>query len=252
MSDEEQNITVNLKQIRNEEIQTLTVPQNIPINDFLQKVSEKINIPKDQIRMIFRGRVLKPDTNLSDYKIENGHTIQIVPNKSPQPSQNDDPPLPTPPPSINHQPQVTFRVVHRVNSGRPVNVTTNPEIYSNLCNIQYILSQLQLSATNLQNTILSGNEEAASNQMNEFLTQIRNKQQELNSATESLRVSSYNETQQTTTTTSTGPGATSTATSTNNTDTNQPNPNIPNNPFIPPQIQDTINNILGSLFRPPQ
>ena len=127
-----------------------------------------------------------------------------------------------------------------------------------MCKIQCVLSQLQLSATNLQNTILSGNEEEASNQMNEFFSQLRNRQQELNSATESLRVTTYSETQETTTTTSTGTGATSTAGPTNNTDAsanaNQPNQGAPNiqNPFVPPQIQDTINNILSSIFRPPQ
>lgn len=259
MTEESPNITVNLKQMRNEEIKTLTVPSNIPINDFLQKVAEEINLPKDQIRMIFRGRVLKPNTNLSDYKIEDGHTIQIVPNKTPVPAQNEDPPLPPPPPVINAQPQVTVRVIRTVNTNRPVNVTTNPEVYSNLCNVQYILSQLQLSATKLQNTILSGNEEAASTQMNEFLTQIRSKQQELNTATESLRMSSYSEIQESTTTTTTGgPNATTTTTrTTNNTDTNnnQANPGIPNiqnNPFIPTQIQDTISNLLSSIFRPPQ
>lgn len=259
MTEESPNITVNLKQMRNEEIKTLVVPSNIPINDFLQKVAEEINLPEDQIRMIFRGRVLKPNTNLSDYKIEDGHTIQIVPNKTPVPAQNEDPPLPPPPPVINAQPQVTVRVIRTVNTNRPVNVTTNPEVYSNLCNVQYILSQLQLSATKLQNTILSGNEEAASTQMNEFLTQIRSKQQELNTATESLRMSSYSEIQEsTTTTTAGGPNATTTTTrTTNNTDTNnnQANPGIPNiqnNPFIPTQIQDTISNLLSSIFRPPQ
>ena len=95
--------------------------------------------------------------------------------------------------------------------------------------------------------------------MNEFLTQIRSKQQELNTATESLRMSSYSEIQEsTTTTTAGGPNATTTTTrTTNNTDTNnnQANPGIPNiqnNPFIPTQIQDTISNLLSSIFRPPQ
>lgn len=261
MSEEEiPNITVNLKLMRSDTIETLTIPANIPIDDFRQKVSEKLNIPEDSMRLIYLGRVLKPNKSLSDYNVQNGHTIQVVPNKPPQQNQNEDPPLPNPSPAINPQPQVTVRVIHTVNSNHPVNVTTNPSVYSNLCNIQYILSQLQLSATNLQNTILSGNEEAASTQMNEFLAQALTKQQELTRATESLRVASYTESQQTTTTTSTGPGGTSTTRTANTTDDNtqanignqnnqNPQNNL-NNPFIPLPVQDTINNILRSLFNP--
>lgn len=233
MTEEIPNITINLKRMQSDTVEKITVPSNIAVNDFLHQVSELLNTPEDQIRLIFRGRVLKRDTNLSEYNIEDGHTIQIVPNR--QHSENNPPPDPLPPTiNVTVPPQVTIRVVNMVQNATNVNSATNPQVYQNLVKIQCMLSELQLAASNLQNEILAGSDEQANYQLQQFIRDWTLKEQEIKAAINGMTGATVIQTEQTTT-------------------ANIPNPNgaqnpIPANPFQNVQLPPVINDIFRNMF----
>ncbi|RYG59915.1 hypothetical protein EON64_19745 [archaeon] len=43
-----------------------------------QRVSEALNVPATQQRLIYKGRVLKDDLTLENYEIQDGHTVHMV------------------------------------------------------------------------------------------------------------------------------------------------------------------------------
>lgn len=57
---------------------TLEVPSNIEISALKELLVQKFDVPPDQQRLIYRGRVIQPDGILSDYVKESGHTIHVV------------------------------------------------------------------------------------------------------------------------------------------------------------------------------
>ncbi|CAK8569754.1 unnamed protein product [Lathyrus sativus] len=65
---------------------TFQVQKNMPVTLFKQKIANEIGVPVDQQRLIFRGKVLKDEHVLSDYHVENGHTLHLV-ERQPNPPQ---------------------------------------------------------------------------------------------------------------------------------------------------------------------
>eukprot|EP00252_Welwitschia_mirabilis_P001722 TRINITY_DN1164_c0_g1_i3.p1 TRINITY_DN1164_c0_g1~~TRINITY_DN1164_c0_g1_i3.p1 ORF type:complete len:996 (-),score=269.73 TRINITY_DN1164_c0_g1_i3:166-3153(-) len=66
---------------------TFQVNKNMPVIDLKEKIVSVTNVPVDQQRLICRGRVLKNDQRLSDYQIEDGHTLHLVV-RQPAPTTN--------------------------------------------------------------------------------------------------------------------------------------------------------------------
>ncbi|KAK7280793.1 hypothetical protein RJT34_25860 [Clitoria ternatea] len=61
------------------------VDKNMPVSLFKEKIANEIGVPVSQQRLIFRGKVLKDEHVLSEYHVENGHTLHLVerqPNQS--------------------------------------------------------------------------------------------------------------------------------------------------------------------------
>lgn len=56
----------------------IDVPNNSSIDTLCKLISEKIDMPKKEQRLIFRGQLLQPESLLSDYHIEDGCTIHLV------------------------------------------------------------------------------------------------------------------------------------------------------------------------------
>ncbi|KAJ1424208.1 Ubiquitin-like domain superfamily [Sesbania bispinosa] len=57
----------------------------MPISSFKEKIANETGVPVSQQRLIFRGKVLKDEHVLSEYHVENGHTLHLVerqPNQS--------------------------------------------------------------------------------------------------------------------------------------------------------------------------
>ena len=57
---------------------TLKINQNSTINQLKEEISKKYNIPKDKQRLIFQGKFLKDNENLSFYKITEGCVVQLI------------------------------------------------------------------------------------------------------------------------------------------------------------------------------
>ncbi|XP_022936506.1 large proline-rich protein bag6-like [Cucurbita moschata] len=59
-------------------IYSFQVNKDMPVQLFKEKIANEIGIPVNQQRLIFRGKVLKDEHSLSEYYLENGHTLHLV------------------------------------------------------------------------------------------------------------------------------------------------------------------------------
>ncbi|XP_011041274.1 PREDICTED: large proline-rich protein BAG6-like isoform X2 [Populus euphratica] len=66
------------------------VNKNMPVSVFKEKIANEIGVPVSQQRLIFRGRVLKDEHLLSEYQVENGHTLHLVARQPAQPQPSAD------------------------------------------------------------------------------------------------------------------------------------------------------------------
>ncbi|KAH9169100.1 hypothetical protein EDB89DRAFT_1987243 [Lactarius sanguifluus] len=75
MSDSE--IVINVKGPSELKLQ-LTINTDKTVADLKQAIADKSDVPADRQRLIYSGRVLKDDDQLSVYKIQSSHTIHMV------------------------------------------------------------------------------------------------------------------------------------------------------------------------------
>ncbi|GAV56706.1 ubiquitin domain-containing protein [Cephalotus follicularis] len=70
-------VELNIKTLESQ-IYSFQVDKNMPVLLFKEKIANEIGVPVGQQRLIFRGKVLKDDCLLSEYHVENGHTLHLV------------------------------------------------------------------------------------------------------------------------------------------------------------------------------
>ncbi|KAL0545375.1 hypothetical protein IC582_015255 [Cucumis melo] len=70
-------IELNIKTL-DSHIYSFHVNKDMPVQLFKEKIANEIGIPVNQQRLIFRGKVLKDECSLSEYYLENGHTLHLV------------------------------------------------------------------------------------------------------------------------------------------------------------------------------
>lgn len=73
----ESTFEINVKTLESQ-IYSFRVNKNMPVPSLKQKVASATGVPVEQQRLIFRGRVLKDDHLLSEYHVEDGHTLHLV------------------------------------------------------------------------------------------------------------------------------------------------------------------------------
>ncbi|KAJ7957943.1 Large proline-rich protein BAG6 [Quillaja saponaria] len=73
----ESTVQLNIKTL-DSQIYSFPVDKNMPVSVFKEKIANEIGLPVSQQRLIFRGKVLKDDHLLSEYHVENGHTLHLV------------------------------------------------------------------------------------------------------------------------------------------------------------------------------
>ncbi|XP_058754708.1 ubiquitin-like domain-containing protein CIP73 [Vicia villosa] len=78
-------VQLNIKTLESR-IYSFQVEKNIPVSLFKEKIACEIGVPVNQQRLIFRGKVLKDEHVLSEYHVENGHTLHLV-ERQPNPPQ---------------------------------------------------------------------------------------------------------------------------------------------------------------------
>ncbi|XP_027332237.1 ubiquitin-like domain-containing protein CIP73 isoform X2 [Abrus precatorius] len=77
-------VQLNIKTL-DSRIFSFQVDKNMPVSLFKERIANEIGVPVSQQRLIFRGKVLKDEHILSEYYVENGHTLHLVerqPNQS--------------------------------------------------------------------------------------------------------------------------------------------------------------------------
>ncbi|KAF3446864.1 hypothetical protein FNV43_RR12044 [Rhamnella rubrinervis] len=70
-------LEINIKTL-DSRIYSFQVDKNMPVSLFKDKIANEIGVPVGQQRLIFRGKVLKDNHLLSEYHVENGHTLHLV------------------------------------------------------------------------------------------------------------------------------------------------------------------------------
>ncbi|KAK9164643.1 hypothetical protein Syun_005545 [Stephania yunnanensis] len=73
----EQTVEVNIKTL-DSRIYSFRVEKNTPVPSLKEKIADAVGVPVEQQRLIFRGKVLKDDHLLSEYHVEDGHTLHLV------------------------------------------------------------------------------------------------------------------------------------------------------------------------------
>ena len=88
-SADEKPITFSIKSSSNAKY-TLTLPSSTTVLELKGQLSgsEHANIPAERQRLIYSGRVLKDPDTLASYKIQDGHTIHMVPSAVSNQRQN--------------------------------------------------------------------------------------------------------------------------------------------------------------------
>ncbi|XP_015884147.1 ubiquitin-like domain-containing protein CIP73 isoform X1 [Ziziphus jujuba] len=76
---ESSDATVQIKiKTLDSQIYNFEVDKNMPVSLFKEKIENETGVPVGRQRLIFRGKVLKDNDLLSDYRVENGHTLHLV------------------------------------------------------------------------------------------------------------------------------------------------------------------------------
>ena len=72
------DITIKIKTTYNPEINTVTVKSDCKVVDIMKEIEKYSNISPDSQKLIFKGKILKPEEPISTYKIENDITLIMV------------------------------------------------------------------------------------------------------------------------------------------------------------------------------
>jgi ubiquilin len=57
---------------------TVVIESTATVLDLKNKISEQLSVPATQQRLIYKGRVLKDESTLENYDIQNEHTVHMV------------------------------------------------------------------------------------------------------------------------------------------------------------------------------
>ena len=72
------DINIKIKTTYSPEINTVTVKSDCKVVDIMKEIEKYSKIPPDGQKLIFKGKILKPEELISNYKIENDITLIMV------------------------------------------------------------------------------------------------------------------------------------------------------------------------------
>ena len=112
-------IHVNIKQLSNK-TSIIEIDPNVTVGDLKFKIAELVDLAPERQRLIHNGKILKDDKILSEYNIDEGHTVILLKRSLPS-----DKPAPKPEPS----PQ---RTEPEVNNVPPANAVPDGNFMSSM------------------------------------------------------------------------------------------------------------------------
>ncbi len=71
-------ITITIKPQGSEESFSVTITQESTVLQLKEACVGKCSLALEDIRLIFKGKILKDEMTLAEYKIENGVTVNLV------------------------------------------------------------------------------------------------------------------------------------------------------------------------------
>ena len=101
-------IKIKIKTTYTSDINVVTVNSDSKVEEVMKKIEEYSSIPPSNQKLIFKGKILKPEEPISSYKIENDSVIIMVKTVS---AQNPQPsPAPSSNVSSNPEENITIKV----------------------------------------------------------------------------------------------------------------------------------------------
>ena len=110
------DINLKIKTTYSPEIKTVTVKSDCKVEDVMKEIEKYSNVPPSCQKLIFKGKILKPEEPISTYNIENDVTLIMVKTvKAPEskPAESSQP----------SQPSTTTTTTNNVSSNPSENVT---------------------------------------------------------------------------------------------------------------------------------
>lgn len=154
--EEDTFIDINFKILGSPDLVEISLPNSINIESIKDIAADYTDVPRDKIRLILTGRAMRDGTTLKEYNVQNGSVIHIVPERS-ETRQNDQSTPTQPPPQTEHQNVQQSPMPNSQPPQEQPNIRNeNPdllEIRTVISNIQQILSEFSLAATNVQRGI---------------------------------------------------------------------------------------------------
>jgi len=86
----------------------VTCDRSLSVAEFKGLVQNALNIPTEQQRLIYKGKILKDDSTLEQYDIQDGHTIHLVKSGGSKPQQSSSPAAASAPASGGQTPSFGF------------------------------------------------------------------------------------------------------------------------------------------------
>ena len=91
----EDEIQVKIKMTSNAQVYTIKISKSDTIQTLKERCQKETTIPPESQNLVYKGRILSNEKLVSDYKIENDHTIILVKKHSPAPTTNETKPTTT-------------------------------------------------------------------------------------------------------------------------------------------------------------
>ena len=80
---EEEEIEVKIKMTANAQVYAVKILKSDTIQTLKEKCQKETEVPPESQNLVYKGRILTNEKLVSDYKIENGHTIILVKKHTP-------------------------------------------------------------------------------------------------------------------------------------------------------------------------
>lgn len=173
----EEQVRLHLKMLRGDSAQPpiVTVDRSMPIEQFRTLVAQKLGLDNENIKMIFRGKALKPGTTLNEYNVEDDMVIQVLQERARQAEETrpDPPPARPAPPPPPPPPQT--------------HICEDPAVFETVSKASTVVARVQREVAELQKTIISGDEARARDQALALTQLLRDTSRQLHEAASNLR-----------------------------------------------------------------